>query len=215
MATPEALLFSDFDGTAVVTVPKWDPRNWLKYPLDMQPGYDDFLDGMVQTGVQLDSIVSVRPDIAPRRWVTDRSMRELGLTDYFEDVHLTGKERAKAAVIVDRADTVGVQNVGMIDDRLRIAAALIDVLNARPDEQQLDVTLGVVPGKYHEQDPTDWLTTIALDAAKHEIDITGCETHANDAALVFAGTNFIMTLVAVEAYTEQEGRLFAGQLQRT
>jgi hypothetical protein len=110
-------LWSDFDGTAVGLVPKTNWRNWSKYPLPGIEGYIDFLRGVQNGGVEIAGIVSRRPNIAPRRIATARSIIRLGMDQYFPGRHqvvLAGSEYAKAEVVA-KASQEG--QVGMIDDK--------------------------------------------------------------------------------------------------
>lgn len=110
------ILFSDFDGTAVETVGKLNPRNLTKYPLRPIDGWYDFMCGALYCGVDLGGVVSRRPNIWPRRFVTDKTMSEIGGYIIFEpsQVVLAGSESAKAGVLVRHADA---RLVGMIDDK--------------------------------------------------------------------------------------------------
>lgn len=135
-------LWSDFDGTAVGIKGKTDPRNWAKYPLPILPGYTNFLDGVRSSGVDIAGVVSRRPDIYPRRYVTQRSITRLGLQGYFGDgeVILAGSERQKAQHVVDR---VGEARVGLIDDKPhRVGVELVHALSETAITGSL--TLGVV-----------------------------------------------------------------------
>ena len=109
-------LWSDFDGTAVGLKGKTDPRNWTKYPLPLKQGYANFLNGVHTSGVDIAGIVSRRPDIWPRRFVTHRSIAKLGLENYFNDTNviLAGSEFLKAQHVVARASN---KQVGIIDDK--------------------------------------------------------------------------------------------------
>jgi len=120
-----AILISDFDGTAVEKLkPKlWQPRtrarNMFKYPLAGMDGYIDFLEGVNSTGVENGGVATIRKEWA-RRWVTERSIRKLGMTGFFgdpESVFYGGNEGAKALRVADVAlDETKPQTVGMIED---------------------------------------------------------------------------------------------------
>lgn len=141
--TPE--LWSDFDGTAVGIKGKIDPRNWTKYPLPVIDGYADFLKGFGDYGGRIAGIVSRRPDIAPRRLATHRSIAKLGLQAYFGDpskVLLTGSETTKAAHVLGEAAHA---RVGLIDDKPhRVGAEMIESLSANHSTESTHITLGAV-----------------------------------------------------------------------
>lgn len=148
MAEPAPRLWSDFDGTAVALARKVDPRNWTKYPLRALPGFTDFLAGAIQGGVEFAGIVSRRPDIAPRRWVTARSISQLGISRHFsglQRVVLTGSEQAKGGLLV--AESRG-SVVGMVEDKPhKLGAVLVGALkeaSAGADTLHYPIVLGVV-----------------------------------------------------------------------
>lgn len=139
-------LLSDFDGTALETVPKTNPRNWTKYPLAMVNGYLHFLGGVQSAGVEVASIVSRRPNILPRKLATMRSVGKLGMREFFQDdkqIVLAGSEKKKAQVVAREADSA---TVGFVDDKPNVfGIALINALNAnKPEETFRSIVLGAV-----------------------------------------------------------------------
>jgi predicted secreted acid phosphatase len=100
------VLWSDFDGTAVQLRPKRDPRNWAKYPMELQAGFLEFLQGVEEGGVELAGVVSRRPKL--RRYVTQRSMAKLGIDQYLspQQIVLTGSEKAKGQFLADQSSNV-------------------------------------------------------------------------------------------------------------
>jgi len=128
-------LWSDFDGTAVKKYSIKNPARWLqnslKYPLPGLHGYAEFLAGVEAGGVAIGGVVSKRPDIFPRRWVTALSISQLGLKEFFGrdgQVILAGRESAKGRFVASRTrESV----VGVIDDQPQnFVPALVDGLLA-------------------------------------------------------------------------------------
>src|SRR5690242_14183199 len=92
-----AELWSDFDGTAVELVSPFNPRNWRKYPMEMIPGYREFLQTAKDEGLEIAGVVSRRHEL--RRGVTERAIADLGLDEFFHhpsQVVLAGSHVKKA-----------------------------------------------------------------------------------------------------------------------
>ncbi len=112
-----AQVWSDFDGTAVTLARRISVHNALKYPLRLMPGYLDFLEGLRLGGAEIAGVISRRPDIRPRRFVTARSVARLGMVTYFPETKnlvLAGSERAKANHLLNQDND---KPLGLIDDK--------------------------------------------------------------------------------------------------
>lgn len=208
---------SDFDGTAVEIVPKWNPRNWTKYPLKMVPGYADFIRGAIDGGLENGGIVSRRAEWA-RKGVTDRTIRQLGLTSFFGDskmVYLAGSETTKAKAVVYRASKVA---VGVIDDKPhKIGVELVRELTERTvynRRRYNPIVLGVVNHTSSEE------YTDRLQVALGEVDGVCIDTDvAGDTFTVYGprleAAQFMLRVVQLGPYTLEAGQRFAQCVQQT
>lgn len=208
--SPTPLLWSDFDGTAVEKLPKYNPRNWSKYPLKPLDGFVAFLGGARKVGVEFGGFVSRRPDIALRHWATRESLIDIGLRHLVADEQMihTGSEEAKALRIVQESQR---GPIGFLEDRphrlvphMLSALAEQDFADTRPNP----ITLGVV-----EHDNTARYIEQIADYAQATTGITGVEgSHHKDRWLSIhqAGTYIpLVTVVAVGPYSFQGGEKFA------
>lgn len=200
IVTPQ--LWSDFDGTAVEIKGKLDPRNWLKYPLPIIDGYEDFLDGVTNGGMEIAGIVSRRPEI--RRLVTKKSIAKLGLQSYFPDsnkVHLMGSEDDKAGFIADKALRLG--SVAMIDDKPhQFGLSLVESLDVYPEpNMHRNVVLGVVN---HSKSP-EYIERFFDETSKN----LWVNTAQADDGLLVSGLGFNVHVVALDPYSYETGRSFA------
>lgn len=147
-------LFSDFDGTAVEIRPKWDPRNWSKYPLRQLAGYYEFLSGIEHSGeIDFEGFISRRPNIAPRRLVTARTIARYGLERFFGDAEqaalLAGNEYIKARHLMFEAYK---GPVVMLEDKPhKLGAELIKLVVEGGCNPGHDIVLGIVNGPKREQ----------------------------------------------------------------
>lgn len=206
LRTGEPRLLSDFDGTAVETVGRLNPRNWLKYPLPMKKGYLDFLDGVQSAGVEVKGIVSCRPDIAMRRIATYRSIAKLGMGCYFDEndvIHAT-REVIKAGVIVAN----GLEGpTGTIDDRPhKIGMALLHVMDKMPDTEDSLITLGVVSGKYSDDYVDIFLERVSLQ------EDWAISLGKEDTYVVSKGS-YSISLTKLKGYSQEEGRIFGERIK--
>jgi hypothetical protein len=208
-------LWSDFDGTAVGLASKFDPRNWAKYPLPLMAGYPDFLRGVMEEGVTIGGTVSRRPNIAPRRYVTRRSIVELGLAEFFttaEHVILAGSELAKAIVVARQSK--GERVVGLLDDKPhRVGTELVrlarkEIVPAKKYVRSFDVVVGAVScakrAEYNERLFDYALATEACNVSNPNGD--DLQIEANGSRL---------RVVCLEPYSYEAGQSFARQLLNT
>lgn len=208
MSEPEARLISDFDGTAVAIMSKFDPRNWMKYPLPVIEGYLDFLRGAHLGGVEIAAIASRRPDILPRRIATARSVAKLGMDAYFGEgrgrVVLAGSERSKAEFVL--AKSIGVPT-GMIDDKPhRIGAELVEGmrrLSETPEVEERRILLGVVNHTRSEA----YIRRFASDVQQ-----SGGEVLDTDSGVRVVVAEHTLDVVLLEPYSQQAGQQFAERL---
>lgn len=214
-STPE--FWSDFDGTAVKVVPKYDPRNWTKYPLPKLPGYEQFLAGVRRGAVEVGGVVSRRPNIGVRRLVTARSIAVHGLYDYFpsrNQVRLTGSEAAKAAYVAALARQ---RVIGLAEDKPHKVGPLIlsELVKAlefeEPSQFNPRVAIGVVnhprSGEYIDR-TMDAVGDNAQEAGLHVFQRSG------DGAVSVIGPDdrFRLDVVQLAPYSEATGRNFASYL---
>ncbi len=146
----EPHLWSDFDGTAVeIARARYiNPKNWAKMGLRVLPGYIDFLRGVQDAGVQIDGVVSRRPDVWPRRFATQFAINYQDLYPFFDPparVVLTGSEERKASVLVNQAWR---HPIGVLEDKPhKIGPMLIEQMLKAADDagpQPHPITIGVV-----------------------------------------------------------------------
>ncbi|HEY5668096.1 MAG TPA: hypothetical protein VIR03_02920 [Candidatus Saccharimonadales bacterium] len=213
-------LWSDLDGTAVVKLSKLNPRNWLKYPLGAIAGYEDFVRGVGKAGVRMGGIVSIRPDILPRRLVTRRSMRQHGYDQLFprsDQVILAGSEAEKARHLIERSREAP---VCMIDDNPQhIGEALVTAMLAKPG--RYPILLGAVDNPQNEHrysrfsGHVDWVNAWGPDKEKirverfmpegmlGKLDMPGMHVGIGAAALHF---------VQLPPYSAEAGQAFGGMM---
>lgn len=214
LESPNSVLWSDFDGTAVETLGPLNPRNWLKYPLEGISGYDDFLEGAQETGVELGGIVSRRPDILPRRFVTARSIADLGLEHFFPAADqrvLTGDEARKGSFVVEEARKG--RPVGFIDDKPhRAGPAILAALIETPlDVETPTITLGVVNHARSEEYMMRF-----IESARGHYEETGVSVteKVNDHSFALRGREyrFRLDVVRLPYYSAAAGEAFARRL---
>lgn len=209
-------LWSDFDGTAVETVSKANPRNWLKYPLAGLAGYVEFLRGVQAGGVEVAGIISRRPEIAPRRWATNRTIAQLGLSEFFSNpsqVLLVGSETAKAFHLsVESA----FGTVGVIDDKPhKVGQALlknlfVDAPKVAEHRDHNPIVLGVIAHEKSQEyverlvDQADILVDVQRDGLRIE-EVTG-------GGVSIVGRALNLRVVQLEPFTRQAGEHFASTM---
>ena len=195
---PRPQVWSDFDGTAVELTGAINPRNWLKYPLDLMHGYPDFLRGVQDEGVEVAGIVSRRPEL--RRWVTNRSIKVLGLDEFFwhpDQINLVGSERKKGQFVVEKSQLAP---VGMLEDKPhKIGAVLLKELIKNPEEQS--VVLGVPPNIEAYE---------SVGRLVKEAETAGAKIIRNsDGTINIAGESFRLGVVLLQHYSKDAGKDFA------
>ncbi len=215
-AAPSPEFWTDFDGTAVELVSKFDPRNWIKYPLPTMVGYTAFLRGVRRQDVVVGGVISRRPDIPIRRFVTRRSIVNLGLDAYLNPDHivLTGSEERKGRYIAERALH---RTVGLIDDKPhKVGPTILAGLSSGPGSpnfagQQVRVALGVVN---HPKSKT--YTEQFVEQVRDESAATGISvaTRHRDGVINLHGPDhsFKLSIVQLAAYGETPGSNFAEYL---
>ncbi len=210
-------LWSDFDGTAVKKYSIKNPARWLqnslKYPLPGLHGYAEFLAGVEAGGVAIGGVVSKRPDIFPRRWVTALSISQLGLKEFFGrdgQVILAGRESAKGRFVASRTrESV----VGVIDDQPQnFVPALVDGLLAEANNgAEFGVAVVGVVDHPRSRERIDRLGgTIRSLECRQPIRL---RTLDNGSGLVVEMAHeFTVSVVALEPYSHGAGEVFAGQI---
>lgn len=224
-------LWSDFDGTAVELVPKWNWRNWTKYPLAAIAGYADFLSGVRDSGVEVLGVVSRRPNISARQAATARSMANLGLNQHYSWRHgaiLAGSEEAKTMFVVEDARRENVP-VGLIDDKPhKCGKALIGSL-LRVDRGGMErdptnqLVLGVVDTP-HRDEYLEQLHGFAegLSRRQDRLSVSEIETGGVSRLEIVGasqesgyGQPFTLTIVGVDQYSHEAGQSFGSLLVST
>lgn len=208
------VLWSDFDGTAVETVSKLNPRNWAKYPLDGIPGYEEFLEGAQGAGVEIGGIVSRRPDILPRRFVTSRSIANLGLQRFFPDLHhrvLTGDEARKGIFVVGEAQKN--RPIGIIDDKPHhVGPALLAAMIETPLDVPISpVILGVVNHDQSEEHMMRFIEDADNRRGEAQLHVT---ERLNDHSFALRAWDFrfCLDVVRLPHYGDSAGEAFAERL---
>lgn len=211
---PNPVLWSDFDGTAVETVGLLNPRNWIKYPLEGVPGYAEFLEGVQEGGVAIGGIVSRRPDILPRRYVTDRSIAELDLEGFFPTADqrvLTGDEARKGIFVVEEAQKG--RPVGMVDDKPHhIGPSLLAALIETPlDVSTPTITLGVVNHGRSEEYMMRFVEAERERRGEKRVSVTE-KVNDHTFALRAPDYRFRLDVVRLPSYSGPAGEAFAERL---
>ena len=209
-------VWSDFDGTAVKLAGRAKPRHWLKYPLASIEGYTDFLGGLQAGGVDVAGVVTRRPNILPRRIVTNRSIGKLGLSSFYskeEQVVLTGSESRKAEFIADKAlGTV----VGLIDDRPhRVGPEIVRALSANQHRSLRSVVmLGVVDQPKASQYLVQFGEMISQEMKTYDLEYVTSDAADDGAALQIQGPDnrYKLVVVPLQPYSSHAGESFAEQI---
>lgn len=214
---PRPRLWSDFDGTAVEIVGKVNPRNWSKYPLAGMPGYVDFLRGVRNSGVDVAGVVSRRPNILPRRFVTARSVAQLGLGEFFEPSQLVcaGSEAAKGQFVVEQSAEA---RVAIVDDKPHRAGqavvnALLEKFPVLTDDTdpttRPQITVGVVAHPKSAEYMSRFIDE--LDQNDNLDQVVRMDSHGMQGVQV-SDPNFELTVLQLEPYSIATGHQFAAHL---
>jgi len=209
-------LWSDFDGTAVGTTRKIDPRNWTKYPLPALHGYVAFLRGVQSAGVDIGGVVSRRPDILVRRFVTTRSVSKLGLSEFFGDhrqlVH-AGSEEAKGRFLIERSRRT---TVGMLEDKPhKLGSVLLSALSAATQLPDSSRTLNpIIMGAVAHNRSQEYLERL-LERVKTQPDlnlqvseIADAGSHPTPTGFTLEAASVKLCVLALSPYTERSGERF-------
>jgi hypothetical protein len=223
MPEPKPKIWSDFDGTAVTTTYRLDPRNWLKYPLHGMDGYADFLDGARLTEgeenlVEIAGVVTRRPDILVRRFVTARSVDMLELRKYFPNnsqlVH-TGSEQKKAQFIFDQSAEAP---IGMLEDRPhKLGNKLLEIFASQQnidDAPERRILIGVVDHEKSQAHIAELIQTarqIAGSDAVEEFEYKANKELANTGYQIKIG-DATLKVVQLAPYSRSSGEHFACEL---
>lgn len=202
-------VWTDFDGTAVALAPKISLRNALKYPLDVMPGYIEFLRGVQLGGADVAGIISRRPDIAPRRWATQRSIAKLGLAKHLgehKQMVLAGSEKAKGLVLVEQSKQ---GQIAMVEDKPhKLGSVLVDSLiqvAEKADEFHSSIVLGAVA---HPRTNEYMDRFYAYVAELKDVDVYDTSDHS----FAIDGGNFYIEALPLEPYSLEAGLSFANFL---
>ena len=204
LSTRKPIFHSDFDGTAVEVLPWTNPRNWSKYPLKGVPGYLDFILGVEDSGVEVGSIVSRRPDIAPRRWATDASLRDVASRQFERpgQVLLMGSEEKKAGRIASEAHK---RVVGFIDDKPHKAGIEIARSLDKFDVMPRRVVMGAVQHAKSWNNMEQLRTFAGNDGFEiQELTISGGFSITNG--------NFVLEAIQLPGYSRDAGQTFGSRL---
>lgn len=209
-------LWSDFDGTAVEKLNKWNlrhaRRNSMKRNLAPLEGYADFLGGVQSVGVDLAGVVSKRGE-RRRRAATMASVAELGLEEIFtaDRIKLLGSEKAKGQFVAERSK---VATVAMIEDRPHKLGPVVlgAVVRAIEDEEVVHqpIVLGVVAQPNAQEYVNRFIKSVdekfggisvgyspvTFDGEGHNISASGMDIHVG----------------VLEPYSSETGRRFGQEL---
>jgi hypothetical protein len=203
-------LRSDWDGTGVEIVPKYDPRNWFKIGMPVRRGYLDFLRAAERQGFRFEDIVSVRKRSlrAPTTFLTIAYQR--AADPLFEqqiqwrDFKFAGNERNKADKVVRGAAERSEPVVFLDDKPHNIGPELIQSLKRHAVSRTpglADVTLAAVdhpkagaymerflnddrvPNLYEEHAPGTLTFNLGASAALHVVRV---EPYSAEAAVHLA-----------------------------
>lgn len=211
MAEAAPRLWSDFDGTAVGLVKKSNPRNLSKYPLPAKAGYGDFMIGVASTGVEIAGVVSRRPNIFVRRFVTARSIAKLGYGEFLPEVIHTGSEQAKGNFLLYQSRR---GTIGMIEDNPHKLGAVLVASVKQPERLKTPrhpIVLGVV---HHEKSQRyiDMLGNVAEAIGELSVQETGPMTAIG---LTIRGEGLALDVVQLEPYGRYVGQAFGQRLLDT
>ena len=206
-----ANLLSDWDGTAVETVSKFDPRNWVKMGMPFKPGYVDFLRGTSDGGLSVDGVVSRRGSLrrGVATWLTIENAKrhDVGLNRYISwgGVTLAGSESNKAEHVVARAKHLG--KLVLIDDKPQtIGQELIMAMKRHSVTRSsgyLDITIGAVAHDKSERYMDEFLQDRLTPHARKEDD--GITTF-------HIGKSATLRVLSLEPYSYEAGLQLAQQI---
>lgn len=203
-------LWSDFDGTVVETLPLFHPRNWIKFPLAIMPGYADFLASVKASGVTIGGIISKRPSMF-RYWPTLFTIRSLRLDSYFygKRIVLSGTNRGKGRFIANRARSTA---VGMIEDKphklLPPLLTAIDVNIHAADNALQPILIGVVDHPRSHQ----YLRTALQRAERSHYQIKRLNSSMWQVFIPGAEATSVR-IVLLKPYNKKSGQAFARLLK--
>lgn len=206
---PAPELWSDFDGTAVEILPLFHPRNWIKFPLGIMPGYSDFLEGVQRTGVAIGGIISKRPSII-RYWPTLFTIRSHELDKFFpgERIILSGSNRAKGRFIASRALNT---RIGLLEDKPhKLLKPLVVALRS-----QSAISLNTYPillGVVHHPKADKYLRTALAQLKDLQCKIRQTSPSTWEVSINRPDTP-IITITALGPYSQPQGRDFAQVLK--
>jgi hypothetical protein len=211
-ATEKPRLWSDFDGTAVEIVPKWNPRNWSKYPLAGIEGYKAFLTAVSDSGVEVAGVISRRPNIAPRRYVTARSISQLGLSRFFGEPSqqvLVGSEENKGDFLARESLKAP---VGIIDDKPhRLGSAMLHALFQLQERGGHEDRKGVVLGAVNHPKIESYIDQLAKEALAGGLEVAFTPNGEHDSTMI-VGDTYWVKVVPLDPYSAAAGRSFANEL---
>ncbi|HEX5797683.1 MAG TPA: hypothetical protein VFX86_04830 [Candidatus Saccharimonadales bacterium] len=205
-------LWSDFDGTAIGLAKNYDPRNWVKYWLPAIEGYADFLKGVQSTGVEIAGVVSRRP--AVRRWVTQRSIKELGFAEFFtnpDQVVLKGGEREKGRFVAEESHE---GPVGMLEDKPhKLGVELLGALREASEHPRVShhpILLGVVSHGQSQAYMRGLAESVGRNHPDLSVDVSTPGKSSGDFTVTSEG--FAVHVTQLEPYTEAAGQDFGQRL---
>ena len=150
-------LLSDFDGTAVDSYKRNFWERCIKFGFPMIDGYGDFLDGAKSEGAEISALVTRRPNIAPVRCITEKSIASLGLNGYFSEegsVIYAGSESKKAQYTVDQSVE---SNVGIVDNKiLKMGREILHILASESEREKVDKRFIALGGVRHGRSGEDF-----------------------------------------------------------
>lgn len=222
MASEIPQLCIDWDGTAVTGL---DPREGIKLPMQIMPGFPDFMKGVSkqpaeddpELQVEIAEVLTMRPKIFLP--FTMFEVKRYGLSEYFPNrdqlVHVPS-EKGKARLLVIKSESA--KKVGMLDNRPHcLAPPILDTLSTKRSMEMTDerlILLGVVE---HEKSPKrirrflDWTRKNYEGLTVGEFDYRTDENADGVGYRIKVG-HAALDIVQLGHYCEEEGDNFRQRL---
>lgn len=212
----------DWDGTAVTGL---DPRERIKLPMQIMPGFPDFMKGVSkrpaeddpEPQVEIAEVLTMRPKIFLP--FTMSEIKEYGLSEYFPSrdqlVHVPS-EKGKARLLVIKSESA---KVGMLDNRPHcLAPPILDAFSTKRSMEmtaERSILLGVVKHEEKSQARTrrflDWTRKNYEGLTVGEFDYRTDENADGVGYRIKVG-HATLDIVQLGHYCEEEGDNFRQRL---
>jgi hypothetical protein len=217
MASEIPQLCIDWDGTAVTGL---DPRERIKLPMEIMPGFPDFIKAVSKQPVEGEPQVEIAEvfTMRPRIFLpfTMSEIKKYGLSEYFQGrdqlVHVPS-EKGRAGFLVAKSESV--KKVGMLDNRPHcLAPPILDAFSTKRSMEMTDersILLGVV--KHEEKSQArirkflDWTRKNYGNLTIGEFDY-GTDENADGVGYRIKVGHATLDIVQLGQYCEEEGDRF-------